>query len=185
MAWAKGKTVQYHKTILVVEDDPNDQTFILEAFRSIGVESPIRVVSSGSEAIAYLMGEGKYSDRTEYAFPSFIITDLKMRGGSGFSVLEHLQSNPEWSAIPKVVLSSSDDPNDIKQAYMLGASCYHQKPQSQAELCEQLQILHDYWITCKVPEIDATGRQVNTESTERLGETFKQPSGATQRRVRR
>jgi two-component system response regulator len=167
-----------------VEDDPNDQTFILEAFRSIGVESPIRVVSSGSEAIAYLMGEGKYSDRTEYAFPSFIITDLKMFGGSGFAVLEHLQSNPEWSIIPTVVLSNSEDPDDIKKAYMLGASSYHQKPGSQAELCEQLQILHDYWMTSKVPEIDATGRQVQTESSGKLGEKFKQPSGTTQKRVR-
>lgn len=174
----------YHKTILVVEDDPNDQTFILEAFRSIGVESPIRVVSSGSEAIAYLMGEGQYSDRTEFAFPTFIITDLKMQGGSGFSVLKHLQSNPEWSVIPKVVLSSSEDPDDIKKAYMLGASCYHQKPGSQAELCEQLQVLHDYWMTCKVPEIDAAGRQVQTESRGKLGESFKQPSGSAQKRVR-
>lgn len=174
----------YHKTILVVEDDPNDQTFILEAFRSIGVESPIRVVSSGSEAIAYLMGEGQYSDRSEFAFPTFIITDLKMHGGSGFSVLEHLQSNPEWSVIPKVVLSSSEDPDDIKKAYMLGASCYHQKPGSQAELCEQLQVLHDYWMTCKVPEIDATGRQIQTESRGKLSESFKQPSGAMQKRVR-
>jgi CheY-like chemotaxis protein len=177
--------VRFHKTILVVEDDPNDQIFILEAFRSIGVESPIRVVSSGSEAIAYLMGEGKYADRTQYAFPTFIITDLQMPGGSGFSVLEHLQSNPEWSIIPKVVLTSSEDPDDVKKAYMLGASCYHQKPQSQAKLCEQLRILHDFWLTCTVPEIDESGRQVQTQSKGKLGEKFKQPSGTTQNRVRR
>ncbi len=105
----------YHKTILVVEDDPNDQTFILEAFRSIGVETPIQVVSTGSEAIAYLMGEEKYSDRAAYPYPTFIITDLKMPGGNGFSVLEHLQGNPEWSIIPKVVLSASEDPDDVKK----------------------------------------------------------------------
>ena len=57
--------MRYHETILVVEDDSNDQIFILEAFRSIGVESPIHVLNSGSEAIEYLMGEGKYSDREE------------------------------------------------------------------------------------------------------------------------
>jgi CheY-like chemotaxis protein len=176
--------VPYHKTILVVEDDPNDQTFILEAFRSIGVETPIQVVSTGSEAIAYLMGEEKYSDRAAYPYPTFIITDLKMSGGNGFSVLEHLQGNPEWSIIPKVVLSASEDPDDIKKAYLLGASCYHKKPASQAELCEQLQLLHDYWITCKVPEVDETGRQFQTESKGKSGEKFKQPSGGTQRRVR-
>jgi CheY-like chemotaxis protein len=177
--------VHYHDTILVVEDDPNDQIFIVEAFRSIGVETPINVVSSASEAIAYLMGEDKYSDRKQYAYPTFILTDLKMPGRSGFSVLEHLQANPEWGIIPTVVLSSSEDPDDVKKAYMLGASCYHKKPGSQAELCEQLQILHDYWMTCKVPKIGATGRRVQTESKGKLGERFKQPSGGTQRRVRR
>jgi two-component system response regulator len=154
--------VPYDKTILVVEDDPNDQTFILEAFRSIGVEAPIQVVSSGSEAIAYLMGEGKYSNRTEYAFPSFIMTDLNMAKGDGFSVLEHLKANPEWAIIPTVVLSNSEDPNDIKKAYMLGASSYHNKPPSQPQLCEQLQILHDYWMTCKVPEKYAALQQTKS-----------------------
>jgi CheY-like chemotaxis protein len=157
-------TVPYDKTILVVEDDPNDQTFILEAFRSIGVEAPIQVVSSGSEAIAYLMGEAKYSDRTIYAFPSFIMTDLNMAKGDGFSVLEHLRANPEWAIIPTVVLSNSVDPDDIKKAYMLGASSYHHKPASQAELCDQLQILHDYWMSCMVPEESAALQKIQNKS---------------------
>jgi CheY-like chemotaxis protein len=156
--------VRYDTTILVVEDDPNDQTFILEAFRSIGVESPIQVVSNASEAIAYLKGEGKYSDRSEYAFPSFIMTDLKMLNGSGFFVLEQLRANPDWAIIPVAVLSNSENPDDIKKAYRLGANCYHQKPASQAELCEQLQILHDYWTVCKVPDVDAAVQQTQLET---------------------
>jgi CheY-like chemotaxis protein len=168
----KKTTVPYHKTILVVEDDPNDQTFILEAFRSIGVEAPIQVVDSGSEAVAYLKGEGKFSNRSNYAFPSFIMTDLNMLKGSGFFVLEKLRANPEWAIIPVAVLSNSENPDDIKKAYLLGANCYHHKPGSQAELCEQLQILHDYWLTCKVPGIDLTGP---------VEERFPQPSGGRQK----
>ncbi len=156
--------MRYHETILVFEDDSNDQIFILEAFRSIGVESPIHVLNSGSEAIEYLMGEGKYSDREEYAYPSFIMTDLKMPSGDGFSLLEQLRSNPEWCMIPRVVLTSSDDPNDIKKSYMLGASSFHQKPLSQAELCDQLQILHDYWLTCKIPHKEVSGRTFHTDT---------------------
>ena len=86
----------YHKTILVVEDDPNDQTFILEAFRSIGVEAPIQVVGGGTEAINYLRGQGAYSNRSEYAFPSFIMTDLNMAKGSGFFVLEQELEGARW-----------------------------------------------------------------------------------------
>lgn len=173
----------HHLTILVVEDDPNDQTFILKAFNSIGVQKEIQVVSSGSEAIAYLMGEGKFADRAKYAYPTFIMTDLKMVDGDGFSVLQHLKTNPEWAVIPVVVLTGSADPDDIVKAYLLGASCYHRKPGTQKELCHQLKILHDYWMTCETPKVDATGRQVHTDSVGKLGERFKQPSGGTQKRI--
>ena len=75
-----------------------------------------------------MMGEGKYSDRRLYAYPTFITTDLKMPGADGFAVLEHLKNNPEWAVIPTVVLTGSRDLDDIKKSYMLGASSYHVKP---------------------------------------------------------
>jgi hypothetical protein len=64
--------------------------------------------------------------------------------------------------------------DDIKKAYMLGASSYHVKPGSPAELRRQLTVLHDYWVTCEVPEVDVTGRQVSTDSKGKLGERFSQ-----------
>ncbi len=166
---------KYYSTILVVDDDPNDLIFIERAFRAIGVKDPIHTVTGGQEAIAYMMGEGKFSDRRLYAYPTFITTDLKMPGADGFSVLEHLKNNPEWAVIPTVVLTASQDLDDIKKAYMLGASSYHVKPSSPDALRQQLKVLHDYWITCEVPEVDSTGRQVRTDSEGKLGERFVQP----------
>jgi len=166
---------KYYSTILVVDDDPNDLIFIERAFRAIGVKDPIHTVTGGEEAIAYMMGEGKFSDRRLYAYPTFITTDLKMPGADGFSVLEHLKNNPEWAVIPTVVLTASQDLDDIKKAYMLGASSYHVKPSSPDALRQQLKVLHDYWITCEVPEVDSTGRQVRTDSEGKLGERFVQP----------
>lgn len=166
---------KYYSTILVVDDDPNDLIFIERAFRAIGVKDPIHTVTGGEEAIAYMMGEGKFSDRRLYAYPTFITTDLKMPGADGFSVLEHLKNNPEWAVIPTVVLTASQDLDDIKKAYMLGASSYHVKPSSPEALRQQLKVLHDYWITCEVPEVDSTGRQVRTDSEGKLGERFAQP----------
>jgi len=166
---------KYYSTILVVDDDPNDLIFIERAFRAIGVKDPIHTVTGGEEAIAYMMGEGKFSDRRLYAYPTFITTDLKMPGADGFSVLEHLKNNPEWAVIPTVVLTASQDLDDIKKAYMLGASSYHVKPSSPDALRQQLKVLHDYWITCEVPEVDSTGRQVRTDSEGKLGERFAQP----------
>jgi CheY-like chemotaxis protein len=164
----------YHATIMVVDDDPNDLFLIERAFRAIGVKDPIHTINGGLEAIAYIKGEGKFSDRKVYAYPTFITTDLKMPEADGFAVLEHLRNNPEWAVIPTVVLTSSQDLDDIKKAYMLGASSYHVKPSSTEGLQAQLKVLHDYWLTCEVPQVDSTGRQLRTDSAGKLGERFAQ-----------
>jgi PAS domain S-box-containing protein len=166
----------YHSTIMVVDDDPGDLMLIERAFRSIGVKDPIHTINGGLEAIAYMMGEGKYSDRSVYAYPTFITTDLKMPGADGFAVLEHLKNNPEWAVIPTVVLTGSADLDDIKKAYMLGASSYHVKPSAPDGLRHILRALHTYWLTCEVPEVDSTGRQIPTDSAGKLGERFAQSS---------
>ena len=164
----------YHSTIMVVDDDENDLIFIERAFRAIGVNDPIHTVNGGVEAIAYMKGEGEYADRAKFAYPTFITTDLKMPGADGFAVLEHLRITPEWAVIPTVVLKSYRDLDDIKKAYMLGASSYHVKPDSIEGLRDQLKVLHDYWMTCQVPEVDSSGRRLRTDSKGKLGERFPQ-----------
>ena len=163
-------------TILVVEDDPNDQFIIKEAFREAGADCPIHVVSDGVEAIAYLCGEGEYADRQKFAYPTFIMMDLKMPRMDGFGVLEFIKKNPAWKIIPAVVLSASSDLDDIKKSYMLGASSYHVKPQNMDKLRRQLKVLYDYWLTCEVPQVDISGKQAQTESKGKLGERFSQES---------
>jgi PAS domain S-box-containing protein len=165
---------KYHSTIMVVDDDPSDLMLIERAFRAIGVNDPIHTINGGLEAIAYMMGEGKFADRNLYAYPTFITTDLKMPGADGFAVLEHLKKNPDWAVIPTVVLTGSCDLDDIKKAYMLGASSYHVKPSSPDGLRGILKALNDYWMTCEVPEVDSTGRQLRTDSAGKLGERFAQ-----------
>jgi CheY-like chemotaxis protein len=161
-------------TILIVEDDLNDQFFINRALQKIGVTGPVHLVNNGLEAIAYMMGEGKFADRALFAYPTFVITDLKMPGADGFAVLDFFKANPEWAVIPTIVLSASSDLDDIKKSYMLGASSYHIKPSSPAALAQLLTVLHAYWLTCEVPEVDASGRQLHTNSNGKLGERFAQ-----------
>jgi CheY-like chemotaxis protein len=168
-----------HPTILIVENNPDDQDLIRMGFKKIGVTNRICMVDDGLEAIAYMMGEGRYSDRTKFPYPTFIITDLKMPGADGFAVLEFLKANPEWAVIPTVVFSSSSDLDDIKKAYMLGASSYHIKPATNTALVHQLLVLHAYWMTCEVPEVDSTGRQLHTGSKGKLGERFPQAGDLT------
>jgi len=167
-----------HPTILVIEDDLDDQYLIKRALQKIGVTDPIHAVNDGVEAIEYMMGEGKFSDRKKYCYPTFILSDLKMPRKDGFAVLEFLKGNPEWAVIPTIILSSSSDLDDIKKAYMLGASSYHVKPRTHGALMHQMLVLHAYWMTCEVPEVDSTGRQLRTQSSGKLGERFPQVGDA-------
>ena len=159
-------------TILVIEDKVTDQTLLKRAFSTVGVSDPIHFLKSGKEAIAYMMGEGEFADRQRYAYPTFILSDLHMPDGDGFSVLEFLKGNPQWAVIPTIILSRSEDLDDIKTAYLLGASSYHVKPASQTGMTHLMLILHAYWMTCEVPEVDLSGRQLLTNDKGKLSERF-------------
>jgi len=159
-------------TILAIDDSKDDQELITRAFRENGVTCPINWVDCGEEAIAYLKGEGQFSDRSRFAYPSFVMTDLKMPRGDGFSVLQYLRSTPEWAIIPTVVFSASADLDDIKRSYMLGAGSYLVKPTDFAVLREFLKALYSYWLWVETPATDATGKRLHTESEGKLGERF-------------
>jgi CheY-like chemotaxis protein len=163
-------------TILVIDDSEDDLIFILRAWQRLGVTNPIQTVRSGDEAIAYLRGDGKYSHRSIYTYPSFITIDLKTPSGDGLSVLEYLKRNPERAVIATAVLSASRDLDDIKKSYMLGASSFLVKPASLGELQKMLKTLYDYWRMCEIPQIDDTGKQISTYSTGKIGERYSPPS---------
>ena len=86
-------------TVMVVEDDEDERAFLRADFQSFASHYRIHTVANGNEAIAYLKGEGKYSDRAKFEFPSYIITDLKMFPGDGFDVLDFIKKNPALSIV--------------------------------------------------------------------------------------
>src|SRR6185503_1050748 len=96
-----------NQTILHVEDDPNDVFFLDHSFKKAQITTPIHVVNDGQEAIDYLSGSGKFSDRALYPMPCLVILDLKMPRKDGLQVLQWLrqESNCVWP--PVIVLSSS------------------------------------------------------------------------------
>lgn len=161
--------------MLIVEDDPDDRHLLVFAFRKLGVTDPIYPLSDGSEAISYLNGEGKFADREQFHFPGFVITDLKMSPVDGFTIVQHIKSNPEWAVIPTIVLSGSSDTDDIKKAYLVGANSYLIKPNDFSELTVLLKKLYDYWMSVEVPEIRTSGEMKQTESRGKLGERIPQP----------
>src|SRR5579872_6361530 len=164
-----------HPCFLVVEDSEADQILIMRALREF-FPHPLHRVKSGNEAVHYLNGDGGFSNRFEFPYPTIIMTDLKMPDGDGFDLLQNLKHNPLWAIIPTVVLSGSGDADDIKKAYALGASCYLNKPSGYSELKALMGKLIDFWKECEVPEVDVSGRMLKTESAGRLGERFPGPN---------
>ena len=162
-------------TLLIVDDDEDQRFFYKQSFEKLGTKYKVQLVDSGHQALAYLKGEGKFADRNQFEFPSYILTDLNMKPGDGFAVLEFLKNNPALSVIPVVMLSSSEDHDDIRQAYLLGASSYFVKPSDVADLKRLLKKIHDYWAECEVPQVDAEGYALKTNSIGRLGARFKRP----------
>jgi CheY-like chemotaxis protein len=161
--------------LLIVDDDENDRFLIEHAFRRLDAGYQINTLASGSEAVAYLKGAGVYADRKKYPFPSYILTDLKMGPGDGFEILDYLKQNPSLSVIPVVMLSGSDDPDDIRHAYLLGASSYIVKPPAIDALEVLVQKLHYYWLDCEAPAVDESGNAIVTDSTGKAGARFAKP----------
>ena len=116
------------KTILVVEDDPNDQFFIQRELQKLAFPVQLRFVNDGEQTIAYLSALGK----SDYRFPKpdVMFVDLNMPRLSGFELLEWLQKNGLCERILTVVVSSSPLQEDIDRAYDLGANAYLIKPAS-------------------------------------------------------
>jgi CheY-like chemotaxis protein len=144
--------------ILIVDDDANDRSLIEAAFSQIGVSEPVNCVGGGAEAVEYLKGVGKYADRNRFPFPHLLLLDLKMARMNGFEFLHCIRSYPNLMVIPTVVFTSSEDLNDLRKAYLLGANSYFVKAKTFEELCEQIKSIYSYWMHVRVPPVDGEGR---------------------------
>src|SRR5947208_1106745 len=110
--------------VLMVDDSEDDCLLINMAMAKTERLNFIVILSNGEELIAYLSGKDGYEDRQRYPLPDVLLLDLKMPRKSGFEVLSWLQSQPFENMIV-VVLSGSDQPQDIEKAMQLGADYYH------------------------------------------------------------
>ena len=148
---------QEHYTILLVEDDLNDIFLVKRAFKMARIQNPLQVVTDGQEAIQYLRGEGKYSDRQTYPLPKLIVMDIKMPRLSGFEVLEWVKGDGKpLRRIPIVIVSSSGNPADVNHAYELGANAYMVKPVEFKAVEHLFESITHYWgLECAKPELEA------------------------------
>jgi len=116
------------QTILIVEDNADDRFIIERTLKRMATGLGVQFVANGQQAVAYLDGRGFYADRLRFPYPSFVVTDLAMGKGDGFSVLRHIRGIAH-PPLRTMVLSDWDDPAYVRRAYDLGADRFYQKPQ--------------------------------------------------------
>lgn len=134
-------------TFLLLEDDPNDVFFVEHEFKSAPAHIKLHSVRDGVEAIEYLEGKGKFTDRHRYPLPDIILLDLKMPRLNGFDFLQWLRHKApdNLSLIPAIVMSSSAVQSDIVRCYQLGANSYIVKPVNWDDFRKRIKALGLYW----------------------------------------
>jgi CheY-like chemotaxis protein len=143
--------VQTTRTILLVEDNPDDIELTLRALRQRQVANQIVVMHDGVEALDYLAGTGPFAGRGPAPMPEVVLLDLKMPRMGGLELLRRLRAAERTRCLPVVVLTSSDEETDLVRSYHLGANSYVRKPVNYAEFTEAVQQLGLYWLLLNLP----------------------------------
>jgi CheY-like chemotaxis protein len=130
--------------ILLVDDSENDLFLMRSAFKKAGFNNPLQEVHNGEEAIAYLKGEGRYSDRSQFPFPVVVLLDLNMPMKNGFDVLAWVRAQPALKRLSVIILTASLRTTDVERAFDLGANSYLVKPSSLDDLTNMIRALRDW-----------------------------------------
>ena len=139
--------------ILVAEDDEDYVVLIRQVFAKAHIPNPIHVVWNGEEAISYLKGQGKYSNREEFPLPDIFLLDLKMPRVNGFEVLKWVRAQPSLASLRILVLTSSDEIRDVNEAYQLGANSFLVKPLDFEDFTHLSRLIADFWFKAsRAPE---------------------------------
>ena len=131
--------------ILLVEDSPLDAELALAGLKRGGIGDSVTWIKDGEEALDYLFREGKYSERQD-DLPRLVILDLKMPRVDGIEVLRRLKSDARTRHIPVVVMTSSEEQNDVAKTYDLGVNSYLVKPLDFAQFANMSRNAGLYWL---------------------------------------
>jgi CheY-like chemotaxis protein len=146
--------------ILLVEDREDDILLIRKAFGKASFNNPLHVARTGDEAVAYLSGEGKYSNRAEYPLPVLVLLDLKLPGMDGFELLSWIRAQEGIRGLPVIVLTSSDAMRDVNRAYQLGANSFFVKEIDFERSVDFSDLIRRYWVEkSRTPETSRSERK--------------------------
>ena len=146
------------KVILLVEDNEDDELLTVRALRQNRVKNSLVVVRDGAEALEFLFGEGKYSDRDPSNTPQLIFLDLNLPKVGGLEVLRRIRADARLEFVPVIILTTSKEEQDMIQGYRNRANSYIRKPVNFNEFTEAVSQMGMYWLLLnEVPQSTPTG----------------------------
>ena len=132
------------KIILLVEDNPDDELLMLQAFKKHNILNEVTLIHDGQEALDYLLASQK-------PLPAVMLLDLKLPKVDGLEVLRRVRAEPRTKLLPVVILTSSKEEQDLVASYSLGANSYIRKPVDFDQFAEAVRQLHIYWLMLNEP----------------------------------
>ena len=139
-------TTKETKSILLVEDNAQDEMLALRALRKANLANHVEVVRDGQQAIDYLFQEGEFADRKNMPLPAVVLLDLGLPRLGGIEVLERVRANPRTRLLPVAILTSSDEDQDRLKCYNNGANSFVRKPLDFAEFAQAVAQVGVYWM---------------------------------------
>lgn len=140
-----------NKIILLVEDNPDDEALAIRALKRNHISNEIVVAHDGVEALDYLFGTGVYAGRDISVKPTVILLDLKLPRVDGIEVLRRLREDERTSLLPVVVLTTSNEEQDLLDSYSQGCNSYIRKPVDFIQFSEAIRQLGMYWLLMNEP----------------------------------
>lgn len=134
------------KYIVLVEDNPDDAALTMRAFNKSRYVNEVRWFADGVEVLEYLHGTGRYAHRDVSVLPEVILLDVKLPRLDGLEVLAQLRAHPVTRLVPVVMLTTSQEQEDLVRSYTLGANSYIRKPVDFAKFLEVIQTIGVYWL---------------------------------------
>jgi two-component system, response regulator len=139
------------RTILLVEDNPDDVKLTERALKKAHILNKLVVAKDGIEALDYLFCTGQWTDRDINDVPQVILLDLKLPKIDGMEVLKRIRSDSHTRLLPVVILTSSNEEKDLTTGYSLGANSYIRKPVNFNQFAEAVHQLGLYWLVLNLP----------------------------------
>jgi CheY-like chemotaxis protein len=139
-------------TIVMIEDDEGHATLIERNIRRAGVSNEIIKFASGRPALDYLLGGGG-KPGVQNGKPYMVLLDLNLPDMSGVDILKQLKQTPKTERIPVIVLTTTDDKNEIQRCYDLGANVYVTKPVNYENFANAIRQLGLFFSVVQVPEL--------------------------------